>query len=130
MLYRYSKQREAVMQLLKKKNYHPTVDEIYDIIKKGFPKVSLATIYRNVEQLTQMGKIWKIKIPDEPARYDGNMEKHYHIRCEKCGSINDVWLKEDLIKIEEIEPNLENFSITGVKVEFEGICNKCNSQTH
>jgi Fe2+ or Zn2+ uptake regulation protein len=130
MQYRYSKQREAVMQLLDKKNYHPTVDEIYEIIKKKYPKVSLATIYRNVEQLTQMGKVWKIEIPNEPARYDGNMEKHYHIRCKKCGSVNDVWLKDKLFKIEEVESTLENFSITGVKVEFEGICDLCNSQAH
>jgi len=130
MTYRFSKQREAVMAVLDKKNYHPTVDEIYDIVKEQYPQVSLATIYRNVEQLSQMGKIWKIEIPEGPARYDGNMEKHYHIRCTKCGKVNDVWLKgnlDDIINLANIE---QNFSVTGYKIEFEGICDSCNNKTH
>ncbi len=130
MNYRYSKQREMVQTILNKKNYHPTVDELYDIVRVKYPKVSLATIYRNVEQLTDMGNIWKIEIPNEPARYDGNMEKHHHVKCTKCGSVNDVWMKnklEDLIDLKEIE---DNFSITGYKIEFEGICDSCNSITN
>ncbi len=130
MSYRYSKQRETVMKVLDKINYHPTVDELYDIVKKKYPKVSLATIYRNVEQLTEMGKIWKIELPNDPARYDGNMEIHHHIKCTKCSSVNDVWMKnklDDLIDLKEIE---NNFSITGYKIEFEGICDQCNKSTN
>jgi Fe2+ or Zn2+ uptake regulation protein len=130
MTYRFSKQREAVMEVLDKKNYHPTVDEIYDIVKKQYPQVSLATIYRNVEQLSQMDKIWKIEIPEGPARYDGNMEKHYHIRCKKCGKVNDVWLKENLNDIINFASIEQNFSVTGYKIEFEGICDSCNNKTH
>ena len=127
MNFRHSKQRDAVVKVLSKINYHPTVDEIYDIVRKEYPKVSLATIYRNVEQLSQMKKIWKIESPNEPARYDGNMEKHHHVKCTKCSAINDVWIKnslEELIDLNKIE---NNFSITGFKIEFEGLCDKCNT---
>jgi len=130
MTYRFSKQREAVMAVLDKKNYHPTVDEIYDMVKKQYAQVSLATIYRNVEQLSQMGKIWKIEIPEGPARYDGNMEKHYHIRCTKCGNVNDVWFKGNMNKIINLKNIEKKFSITGYRIEFEGICDSCNNKTH
>lgn len=127
MNYRNSKQRDAVMKILDKINYHPTVDEIYDIVRKEYPKVSLATIYRNVEQLTQMKKIWKIELPNEPARYDGNTKKHHHVRCTKCGSINDVWIKDNIDNLINLEKIENNFSITGYRIEFDGICDTCNN---
>ncbi len=130
MNFRYSKQRDAVMKVLDKINYHPTVDEIYDIVRKKYPKVSLATIYRNVEQLTQMNKIWKIELPNEPARYDGNMEKHHHVRCSKCNAINDVWIEKEVTDLIDIGSIKNRFSITCFKIEFEGICENCQESAN
>ena len=130
MNFRYSKQRDAVMKVLDKINYHPTVDEIYDIVRKKYPKVSLATIYRNVEQLTQMNKIWKIELPNEPARYDGNMEKHHHVRCSKCNAINDVWIEKEVTDLIDIGSIKNRFSITSFKIEFEGICENCQESAN
>jgi len=125
--FRKSIQRDAILKVLDKKNYHPSVNEIYDILRINFPTVSLATIYRNVEQLCRMGKINQVAIGDGPAKYDGNTQKHTHIICQKCGKIEDIWID---MKIEDhinFKDKIPNFIVTSYEIDFYGICNKCNS---
>mgnify|MGYP001554520555 CR=1 FL=1 len=128
MNFRNSKQRDAILSVLSKKNYHPTVDDIYAIVKKDFPKISIATVYRNVEQLCRMNKIWRINEGSSHARYDGNIERHYHISCPECGSVDDVWLPERLENLIEIEKVIPEYSEINYNIEFKGICKKCSSK--
>ncbi len=102
------------------------MDEIYDTVRKDFPKISLATVYRNVEQLCQMGKIWNINSGQTPARYDGNMVKHSHITCQKCGCLEDVWLTKNLAGMIDFNTVINNFTVTDYKVDFYGICSPCS----
>lgn len=127
MVYRNSKQRNAVLKVLGKKNYHPTVDEIYSVVKDDFPKISLATVYRNVEQLCQMGKIWKVEIADGPSRYDGNMDKHFHICCERCGEVADAAIDGNVAELIDPSGVADKFIVTGYRVEFYGICSRCRN---
>lgn len=129
MKLRNSKQREAILSVLGKKNYHPTVDEIYAIVKKEFPTTSLATIYRNMEQLCRMGKIWKIESAPGPARYDGNREKHFHITCSRCGLVADVWLEGKLENYVDLGKAINGFTLSGYNISFEGICRKCREKS-
>lgn len=115
------------MQVLEKKNYHPSVDEIYDIVRVKYPSISLATVYRNVEQLCRMGKINRVEIGVGPVRYDGNTKKHLHIICQKCGKIEDVWLDMKIEDQIDFEEKIPNFTITNYKIEFFGICNYCKN---
>ncbi len=130
MVYRNSKQRNAVLRVLGKKNFHPTVDEIYSVVKDEFPKISLATVYRNVEQLCQMGKIWKVDIAEGPARYDGNMEKHFHACCEMCGAVEDAQLNTDLADMIDPGSVADKFFVTGYRVEFYGVCDNCRNSNY
>lgn len=128
MKIRNSKQREAILNVLSQRNYHPTADDIYVKVKKDFPKTSLATIYRNVEQLSRLGKIRRIETASGPARYDGNIEKHFHIKCSQCGQVRDVWLKEKLENYIDLDDAIKDYLLTGYDISFEGICNKCNGK--
>ncbi len=125
MTYRNSKQREAIFVILSKKNFHPTVDEIYDIVRKEYPQISLATVYRNVEQLCRMGKIRRIYNSDVIARYDGTMEAHFHITCEKCGSVKDVWLESKLEEYIDLKKYVPDHILTSYSINFYGICRMC-----
>ena len=126
MSYRNSKHRNVILKVLSPKNFHPTVGEMFAIIKKNFPKISLGTIYRNVEQLNRMGKIVKIEIGSGSARYDGNVERHFHIRCNHCGKVSDVWLDGDIDGQIVQKNDIKDFAITGYKIDFFGICKSCN----
>ncbi len=128
MSFKKSRQRDAVHSVLKKANYHPTVDEIYDLVRKEYPKISLATVYRNLEQLCRMQKVWRVDIAGGPARYDGNMDKHFHICCEKCGLVEDVWLKEKLEERINLDSAFGDFRLKKYKIDFFGLCLKCQTE--
>jgi len=118
-------QRKVIIEELKKLKTHPTADELYEIVKKRLPKISLGTVYRNLEQLSKAGKILKLGISGKQKRFDGNIEKHFHLRCDACGSVRDI--DHDLFyDIDQlIEANQGPLGISGYNIEFCGLCEEC-----
>ncbi len=86
---RYSQKREIIRAAIKNSRSHPTAEEIYNIIHKTNPEISLGTVYRNLGQLSEAGDIVKLSMADGPDRYDGTLRPHQHICCAKCGKIVD-----------------------------------------
>jgi Fur family peroxide stress response transcriptional regulator len=122
--YRYSKQRERILEILKSTDRHPTADWIYEILKKEFPNLSLGTVYRNLNILFDMGSIDRIDFGSTFDRFEAKIEKHYHLICECCGSITDIKIPKEL-KVEEIIKNKVNFKIKTHKVQIYGLCENC-----
>ncbi len=125
MLLKTSRHREKIKEILAVANYHPTVEELYMVLKPEYPKLSLATVYRNLEQLCQTMEIWKIEMPGSPARYDGNMEKHFHKKCVLCGSITDVFPNTSLDDVIASMIDDDGFDLKSYKIDFLGLCDKC-----
>ena len=117
-------QRQIIMEALKKSKAHPSIDEIYTEIHLTHPSISKTTVYRNLRQLTQSGIINQISLPDGLERYDGNMVKHHHFRCNICGSVFDVELEysED---INDTVRQTHGFQVDEHEIVFRGICEKC-----
>ncbi|MBN1292972.1 MAG: transcriptional repressor [Candidatus Latescibacteria bacterium] len=119
-------QRRLILEELKKVKTHPTADEIYVIVRKTMPRISLGTVYRNLEILSAMGLIIKIEGFGNQRRFDGNTNKHYHIRCIKCGKIDD--LPEDAITNIEVDHNkIKGYSIYNHEIQLSGICEQCHN---
>ena len=89
-IHRMTKQREVIMDELRKSKLHPTADDILLLARRSLPNISLATVYRNLDILVKSGKIRKIDAGQGKACYDGDMTEHFHLRCVKCGSIRDI----------------------------------------
>ena len=126
---RMTKQREIILEELKKLKTHPTASELYDIVRKRLPKISLGTVYRNLEILAEMGMIKKLEIAGKEKRWDGDTSKHYHFRCLKCGKVEDIFLKEeDLIKLDNFFKGYvkNNVKFEDMNIEINGICEECN----
>ncbi len=87
---RMTPQRKTILEVLQQSNAHPSADEIYDLVRKRLPNVSLGTIYRNLELLSGSGAIQKLELGGTIKRYDWNPKKHYHIRCTRCGRVDDA----------------------------------------
>ena len=117
-------QRVAVYEILLSSKNHPTVEEIYEEVKKRYPFVSLATVYRTVETLEQMGLAKKVCYWGSSARYDANTQKHHHLICVSCGAIKDIYLSKDL----DIPPELEGFTTEGYSVNVYGLCPDCREK--
>jgi Fur family peroxide stress response transcriptional regulator len=83
-------QRLAIVKILASSKGHPSVEDIYDQIKKDFPTMSLATVYRNIVLIKSLGEILELGFPDGSNRYDGNKPySHPHVICIKCKKIVD-----------------------------------------
>lgn len=87
---KYSKQRELILKVLSENVVHPTADFVYEIIKKEMPNISLATVYRNLNQLAANGMIKKAEGLDGSVHFDCNTHPHYHFICNRCNKIYDI----------------------------------------
>lgn len=120
-------QRTLVLEAVKELQCHATADEIYTVIAKKHPDISKATVYRNLNLLSEMGEIRKREVPGGADRYDHQCDEHYHIRCLECGRIFDV----DMAFMADLEKNIRNahgFAFMGHDVMFKGICPDCNAE--
>ncbi|WP_457572020.1 Fur family transcriptional regulator [Desulfovulcanus sp.] len=121
---RLTRQRKVILEALRGVTTHPTADEVYDMVRKNLPKISLGTVYRNLEILSEMGLIQKLEIAGQQKRFDGNPEPHYHIRCIDCGRVCDVDFELD---IDIKQKTISGFLVQGYRVEFFGICPDCQA---
>ena len=116
-------QRSVILDELRKLKTHPTADELYHVVRKRLPRISLGTVYRNLEHLAQTRAILKLSIGGNIKRFDGCCDKHYHAICLGCGRIFDVWA----VDLPEITPALPEFTVTGASISFEGYCSACKN---
>mgnify|MGYP003564083434 FL=1 len=124
MIKRNTIQRSLVFETVNKLQCHATADEIYEAIVKEHPNVSRATVYRNLNLLSEMGDIRKIEIPGGADRFDHMCHDHCHVKCEKCGKIFDV----DMEYITGLEKSIKDdrgFKFTGYDILFRGVCPNC-----
>ena len=116
-----------VLETVNKLPGRVTADEIYEAIAKEHPTISRATVYRNLNRLSQTGKIRRIEIPGGADRFERWCHPHYHIKCEVCGRIFDV----DMEYIQHLEDKIRDThgsQLTGHDILFTGICPQCREK--
>ena len=111
---RQSKHRDLILTILTSESQHPTAEDI-----------SLGTVYRNLNVLVQHDIIRQVKSTDQTVHYDGNLSPHYHLFCQTCGKIVDIFPEEELHKklIDSVQQSgaLIHYS----RVNFIGECADC-----
>jgi len=114
-------QRLCVLKILKR-HEHPNIDELYEEIKKDYPSISLATVYKNLNTLRDQGLIVEINTTHQKTCYDIYEEEHIHIICTKCGHISDMSFKQAELDVyqEKLERKLGNI------IEHLAICANIN----
>ena len=130
---KYSRQRSIVLEVVKQNYNHPTAEQVYEEAKKVCPGIGIATVYRNLNQLAEMGEINKIYMGDGNDRFDGRLEEHYHMRCRNCGELRDLMPSAE--KLEELRKMaVETFGLkasskaTFNPVVMEGVCDHCRKK--
>ena len=118
-------QRLAIVKILSKSEGHPSADNIHDRIKRDFPTMSLATVYRNIILIKSLGEVLELGFPDGSNRYDGNdPNPHPHVICIECKKIVDPDL-DSLKEMQEEVASETNFTILNHRLDFFGICSEC-----
>lgn len=122
----YSRQREAILEVLRSADTHPTAREVFERVRKICPNISLATVYRNLSQLSQDGTVLNLSVSDGNEHFDGDTSPHLHLVCKKCGAICDVPIEGnpffDRAENKGFSPQ------TGVYVIY-GLCADCRQKS-
>lgn len=114
----YNKNKALIYDVLHELKNHPTAEEVHDVMKTINPKIGIATIYRNLNELLEDGKIVRIQRPYMKDRYDATVEHHYHSECEKCGSVEDVNVDAKINLKDEID-------VKSIELKIKHLCKKC-----
>lgn len=127
MQLRMTNQREIILRELRESRQHLTADELYERVKKVMPRISLATVYRNLEVLSEAGIIAKLEISGRQKRFDYDVTEHDHICCMKCHRVDNLVLDRE--KLEAINwENQDGYSVKGYRLEVAGICPECQEK--
>lgn len=123
---RLTPQRKVILEELRKVSSHPTADELYEKVRKRLPKISLGTVYRNLDLLSSAGIIKKLHLEESQMRFDGNTEPHNHIYCVRCGRVADV---PSSIDMSYLTQNIQtDFIVLKANLILSGICPRCLAQ--
>lgn len=118
---RNTKQKEIILQVVKSSCMHPTAEEVFKEVNKIDPKISVSTVYRNLQEMAEDKVIDKIIDNDGINRFDGKCCNHYHLICNKCGRIIDLDIPYD----SSINNLVKNSQIDCHSITFRGVCSNC-----
>jgi len=122
--FRVTRQRRVILEELRKMKTHPTADEVYEVVRKKLPRISLATVYRNLEMLAREGIIKKLEMGGGPKRFDGDIKPHHHICCIRCGRVDDIYVDIPFPITDNVR-KATPYKIIGYRFELVGLCPKC-----
>jgi Fur family peroxide stress response transcriptional regulator len=121
-------QRLVIARILAESEEHPSVEDIYKQLRRKFPGISQATVYRNIMLLKSLGEVLEIGFAGGSTRYDGQKPyPHPHVICLKCNKIIDPDLESLRDMTKEIIDE-SGFEIVTYRLDFFGICPECNEK--
>ena len=124
---RKSRQRQIILDELKKLKTHPRADLLFKIVRKKLPNISFGTVYRNLNLLRDQGEVLELTCGKHGCRYDGTATNHYHFSCLKCGRVFDL----DQPVLRDLDMKVSNKSGMAVnyhRTDFYGYCRECKSR--
>jgi Fur family transcriptional regulator, peroxide stress response regulator len=120
-------QRLAIIEvLLEKRDLHPGARLVYREAKKKKKSLSLSTTYATLNEFSRHGIIKKLQFDTMEDRYDGNLEEHINLICERCKKILDYNVPT-AVDPKRVMKNT-GFSITDTRLEYYGLCRECREE--
>ncbi len=125
---RSTKQQRIVLEFLQSTETHPSAGEIFAEVRQHLPRISLATVYRNLTKLEEHGQIQSLEPIGGQRRFDGNSEPHLHIRCLGCDKVTDAetsFSPDDFLSDLCKNTEMKGFHIESYRFELFGSCSEC-----
>jgi Fur family transcriptional regulator, peroxide stress response regulator len=117
-------QREAVFQVIKEREDHPTASEIFEAARQRLPGISYATVYNSLRYLKEAGLVLEIRFGDSASRYDRETGRHDHAICNGCGKLVDFDLP-DADRLMQAAALKSRFQAESVHLTLRGLCPDC-----
>lgn len=130
--YKLTPQREATLRvLLENEEDHLSAEDVFMLVKDKAPEIGLATVYRTLELLSELHVVEKLNFGDGVSRYDlrtdNSKHHHHHLICVRCGSMSEI-MEDWLGPLEERLERDFHFSVLDHRLDFQGICAKCQQE--
>ena len=121
----FTKQRQAVLQVIRESDEHLTANEVFEDARRLLPGISFATVYNSLRYLKQEGLIGEVRFATDAARYDRKLTRHDHALCNNCGKLVDLELSIPVELIEEAS-DLSKFQAESIELTLRGLCPDCS----
>jgi Fe2+ or Zn2+ uptake regulation protein len=127
---RNTKQRQAIFEAIESHGGHLTADEIYRLVKRRFPRLSLGTVYRNLRVLVAQGGLRELDFGMAVTYFETAKDSHYHLICRVCRNIADadIPVERRLKSVVGQARNLGGFKVEEHRLDFIGVCAACQSR--
>ncbi|HME42993.1 MAG TPA: transcriptional repressor, partial [Syntrophorhabdales bacterium] len=112
--------------LIEKRDFHPGARSVYKEAKKRRKSLSLSTTYATLNELSRLGIIKTLQFDSMENRYEGNLEEHLNLVCERCGKILDY--KVPPVADQREIAKKTGFSVTDTRLEYYGYCRDCHAK--
>ena len=121
----FTKQRQAVLQVIRESDEHLTANEVFDDARRLLPGISFATVYNSLRYLKQKGVIGEVRFGADVTGYDRKLTRHDHALCNNCGKLVDLELSIPVALIEEAAA-LSKFKAESIELTLRGLCPECS----
>lgn len=120
---RITNQKQLILDYIRSVHSHPTVEEIYLAVKKKLPRISIGTVYRNLEKFVKDEIILEIK--GDIKRFDGDISEHQHFICDRCENVFDIFENKNILNKNIIKKISQIGTIKKYDFYIYGVCKKC-----
>jgi Fur family peroxide stress response transcriptional regulator len=120
-------QRRALLEAVLDRDDHPTANQVFEAVSSRNPRISRATVHRNLETLSEMGVITKTCHTGGVARYDARIDIHHHLICLRCNSVVDID-DNNLSSLTIPDTSAFGFEVSDFRVQLRGICRNCRKK--
>lgn len=125
--FKVTPQRLAIYHVLASTKAHPSAEMIFNELQPDYPTMSLATVYKTIEILKEIGLVQSLNVGEDSFRYDANTDSHPHVRCMGCGCVDDLEDIDASAFIGEVAGRTA-YRLTGQQFYFFGICPACQKR--
>jgi len=128
--FKVTPQRLAIYSVLASTKAHPSAEMIFSELQSLYPTMSLATVYKTIDILREIGLVQILNAGEDCFRYDANTDNHPHIRCMACGRVDDVDDMKGIDVPDFVNAVSQNtsYQVTGQQFYFYGICPVCQGK--
>jgi Fe2+/Zn2+ uptake regulation proteins len=118
-------QRLEILRAIQNQHSHPSAESVFLSVKKRCPAVSLATVYKTLETLVEIGEIKVAVVCQGRTLYDTRLDKHHHFICQSCGYVEDVEMNLNCLEVCFPQKVPGHYHVHSSEVVFHGLCPQC-----
>lgn len=124
-----TRQRQAVLQVIRDADAHLTANEVFEDARRLLPGISFATVYNSLRYLKQEGLIGEVSFGNDASRYDRNLTRHDHAICRECEKLVDLDLRIPSSLLKEAA-KLSKFEAESIELTLRGLCPDCSKSAN